>query len=173
MAIFKTETGDTPVTTETAQKESLGKALGRIASGVFLVTFSKGGKKDGMLSTFVMQAAFNPPIVVVAVNNKRPLLDILKPGDTLALNVLSKQNMDAYKNFAKPFQEGMDRFEGIALKDGAEHPVLANCVSYINCKVVSYAEAGDHQLLIAEAIDGEQLNDEEPMIHLRKNGFGY
>jgi len=161
------------VTTETTQKESLGKALGRIASGVFLVTFNNGGKKDGMLSTFVMQGAFNPPVVVVAVNNKRPLLEILKPGDALALNVLSKQNMDAYKNFAKPYQEGMDRFEGIALKDGTAHPILANCVSYMTLKVISYAEAGDHQLLIAEAIDGEQLSEDEPMIHLRKNGFGY
>ncbi len=161
------------MTTEAIQKESLGKALGRIASGVFLVTFTNGGKKDGMLSTFVMQGAFNPPVVVVAVNNKRPLLDVLKPGDTFAVNVLSKANMDAYKNFAKPYQEGMDRYEGIELKDGTQHPILAKCVSYMTCKVISYAEAGDHQLLISEAIDGEQLNDEEPMIHLRKNGFGY
>jgi len=161
------------VTTETAQKESLGKALGRIASGVYLVSFAKNGKNDGMLSTFVMQAAFDPPVVVVAVNIKRPLLDILKPGDSLTVNVMSKQNMDVYKNFAKPYQEGVDRYEGIALKDGTANPVLANCVAFINCKVMTYADAGDHQLLIAEAVDGEQINDDEPMIHLRKNGFGY
>ncbi|MCC7528116.1 MAG: flavin reductase family protein [Candidatus Melainabacteria bacterium] len=161
------------MTTETTQKEGLGKALGRIASGVFLVTFTNGGKKDGMLSTFVMQAGFKPPVVVVAVNNKRPLLDVLRPGDTFAINVLSKANMDAYKNFAKPYQEGMDRYEGVKLRDGTEHPILANCISYMKCKVISYAETGDHQLLISEAIDGEQLNDEEPLIHLRKNGFGY
>jgi flavin reductase (DIM6/NTAB) family NADH-FMN oxidoreductase RutF len=161
------------VTTETAQKEGLGKALGRIASGVFLVSFTKDGKKDGMLSTFVMQGGFDAPVVVVAVNNKRPLLDVLKPGDTFVVNVMSKANMDVYKSFAKPFQEGMDRYEGIALKDGTEHPVLAKCVSYITCKVMSYAPATDHQLLIAEAVDGEQLTEEEPMIHLRKNGFGY
>lgn len=173
IGVPKTNPGDAAVTTGTAQRDNLGKALGRIASGVFLVSFTKGGKKDAMLSTFVMQAGFDPPVVVVAVNNNRPLLDVLKPGDTFVVNVMSKENMDVYKAFAKPHKEGMDRFDGIKLKDGMEHPVLANCVSYMTCRVMSYTSAGDHQLLIAEAIDGEQLSHEEPMIHLRKNGFSY
>lgn len=171
---MSSESSSTGSATELTEKDNLGRALGRIASGVYIVSFVRDGVKDGMLSTFVMQSSFSPPVVVVSVNKKRPLLDVLKEGHPLAINVLSKKNMDAYKAFAKPFQEGMDRYEGLELLANEQNlPLLANCVSYIECKVLSYADAGDHQLLIAEAVKGAQLNEEEPMIHLRKNGFSY
>src|ERR1051326_1591784 len=94
-------------------RESIGKAIGRIESGVFVVTMEKDGLRQGLMASWVCQAAFEPPIISVAVKKDRPILELLEPGSRFTVNFLSKQNMDIFKNFAKPYTEGLDRFEGL------------------------------------------------------------
>ena len=101
-------------------KETVGPALGRVASGVHIVTVAHSdetGGNDGMLATWVIQASFNPPLLTVAVNSERAIYKSLKKGAEFGVNVLSKDNMDIFKSFAKPHTEGMDRFEGHELLD--------------------------------------------------------
>lgn len=159
--------------TEKTNTENLGKALGRVASGVYVITLSDGAR-DGMMATFIGQVAFEPPMITVAVKRDRPILPKLKPGAEFVVNVLGKKNTEVFKNFARPFTEGLDRFAGLSVRDEAAGPVLSDCVSYVACKVASQAEAGDHIVVLAEVRGGALLDGEqEPMVHLRKSGFQY
>jgi flavin reductase (DIM6/NTAB) family NADH-FMN oxidoreductase RutF len=155
-------------------KDRVGKAIGRIASGVFIMTTQDERGRDGIMASWVSQAAFEPPMVTVAVKKERHVLEFLKSGSKFSLNVLSKKNMDVFKAFVKPFTPGMDRFEGIDVSpDSKAGPIISSCVAYLDCMVRSIVEAGDHTVVVAEIIDGDILNAEEPMIHLRSNGFQY
>ncbi len=121
-------------TTTTELKAKIGPALGRVASGVFIVTVGHGDKKDGMMASWVSQAAFEPPSLVVAVNKVRPIMSSMEVGHHFVVNVLSKRNLDIFKAFAKPHNEG--KFEGIALNDQvSEGPVFQEAVSYMVAKV--------------------------------------
>lgn len=157
------------------RQEKSGGAIGRIASGVYVVSLTRKGKCDGMLTTWVQQTSFKPPMLMIAVQNQRPILQNFLPGEKFAVNVLSKHNMDIYKSFAKPYVEGMDRFAGLRVSDQHETgPLLLDSVAYLGCSVEKIIEAGDHCLVLGEIIDGFIVNaDAEPMIHLRKNGFQY
>ena len=158
-------------------KEKIGPAIGRLASGVYIVTVDVAGKKDGMLATWITQAGFEPPSLVVSVNKQRDILKAMNVGDRFTINVLSNRNMDIFKAFAKPHND--EKFAGLALKDSPEGssnagPVFAEAVSYLDLKVQSVTEVGDHVLVVGEVIDGELLNgQDEPMTHLRKDGFKY
>lgn len=159
-------------------KETVGPALGRVASGVHIVTVAHSdetGGNDGMLATWVIQASFNPPLLTVAVNSERAIYKSLKKGAEFGVNVLSKDNMDIFKSFAKPHTEGMDRFEGHELLDDIEGPpAFKKAVSYLKCTVKEVVEGGDHDIVIGEIKDGRLLNEgAEPMTHSRKNGFQY
>ena len=161
-----------PMTME--QKEIIGKAIGRIASGVYVVTTERNGQRDGLLASWISQAAFDPPMVSVAVQKSRHLLELLGVGQRFTVNVLSKGNAGMFKNFGKPFSPGMDRFEGLNVTNGKGGPVLADCIAYLDCVTRTMVEAGDHVLVVGEIIAGDMLNPEaEPMVHLRKNGFQY
>jgi flavin reductase (DIM6/NTAB) family NADH-FMN oxidoreductase RutF len=161
----------TAVTTEL--KAKIGPALGRVASGVHVVTVGRNDKKDGMMASWVSQAGFEPPSLVVAVHKDRPILKSLEVGHTFIVNVLSKRNSDIFKAFARPHNES--KFEGMALLDQVEEgPVFKDAVSYMVAKVKSITDASDHVLVLGEIVDGALLNgDDEPMVHLRKNGFQY
>jgi len=166
-------------TTETttvphSSKESIGKAIGRIASGVFIVTLEKDGQRQGVMATWINQASFQPPLVTVCFNKERAILHLLEPEAVLSVSVLSNKNMDVFKAFAKPIKENEDRFDGLEIatsKNGGVY--FPNAVSYLDCRVHSMLETGDHILVVAEVIGGAQLQTEEPMVHLRKNGFQY
>lgn len=154
-------------------KEKVGPALGRIASGVHIVTIADSDGRDGMLATWISQASFSPPMVSVAVNKERPIYNKLKKGAEFGINIISKNNMDIFKSFAKPHADGLDRFEGHELLDD-NLPVFAKAVSFLKCKVLDVASGGDHDVVIAEIVDAKLMNgDDEPMTHVRKNGFQY
>ena len=156
-------------------KEELGRALGRIASGVYVVTVDSDTGPLGMLATFVAQVAFEPPVLTVAVAAQRPILNELE-GKMITINVLSKTNMDIFKAFARPAKDPIDdRFAGLSTIENEHGSVaFADVVSVLNCEVKQLIPAGDHVVALCEAVSGRGINIEsEPMIHLRKNGFSY
>lgn len=156
-------------------KEELGKALGRIASGVYVVTVDSESGPHGMLATFVAQVAFEPPIVTIAVAAQRPILNELE-GSVVTVNILSKDNMDLFRAFARPAKGAHDdRFDGLNLIENDGGAVaFANVVSILNCEVRQLVPAGDHVVAFAEVVSGRMVKGEaEPMVHFRKNGFQY
>lgn len=159
---------------EQANKDALGQAIGRLSSGVYIVTLEANAEKHGMLATWIIQAAFEPPMLTVAIQRKRDILSFMQNGTKLSVNALSKKNMDIFKAFARPHQEGIDRFEGLSLLDErTAAPVFASALSYLDCSVKNQIEAGDHVIILCEITGGKFLNDDEPMLHTRKNGFQY
>ncbi|MBS2001873.1 MAG: flavin reductase family protein [Candidatus Obscuribacterales bacterium] len=157
------------------KRESIGRAIGRIASGVYVVTVKHDGVPDGMLTTWIAQAGFEPPMLSLAVKNDRPVLQTLKKGAPFVVNVLSKKNMDIFKSFARPHTEGLNRFEGLSVDmERAAAAVFPDAIAYMACQVHDLVAAGDHSLVIGEIVDGAGLNiEDEAMVHLRKNGFQY
>ena len=159
---------------DAANKEDLAKAIGKLSSGVYIVTLGSAEQKQGMLATWIIQAAFEPPMLSMAVQKKREILSQLSKGSKFCVNTLSKKNMDIFKAFARPFKEGEDRFAELKLSDrSVVAPVFAEAISYMEGTVSQLIEAGDHMLLLAEITGGCQLNEDEPMLHTRKNGFQY
>jgi flavin reductase (DIM6/NTAB) family NADH-FMN oxidoreductase RutF len=172
----QTNSAATMATLTETQREQLGKALGRIASGVHIVTINVEGQPHGIMATWVSQASFEPPAITLAFNKERPIIKSIQPGALLTLNVLSKKNMDIFKAFARPSKEEHDdRFQGLALKEnGKGGPIFAQAASYLNCSVTNSMDAGDHLVVLAELLDGAILeSDSEPMVHIRNNGFHY
>lgn len=175
--LLTTQISDSSTLNDPAEKkEELGKALGRLASGVYVVTWHNGESPRGLLATWVAQAAFEPPMVTVSINKQRELAALIAPDQNITINVLAKQNMDIFKAFAKPSTGAeQDRFAGLDVNDKSDFgPVFNNSVSYLNCRVDKVMEAGDHLVALCEVVEGRPLNaDAEPMTHLRKSGFQY
>jgi 3-hydroxy-9,10-secoandrosta-1,3,5(10)-triene-9,17-dione monooxygenase reductase component len=160
---------------EQTTKESLGKAIGRLASGVFIVTLQQDAEKHGVMATWVNQAAFEPPTITAAFNKERHFLNFLDKDVKFTVNVLSNKNMDIFKAFARPGKENDDRFDGLELLPNTNAgPVFAKVVAYLDCQVRQIIDAGDHMLTLATVIGGDVIHpDLEPMTHVRKNGFQY
>ena len=160
---------------EVSKNEDLGLALGRVASGVYVLTLCREQKRQGMLSTWITQASFTPPMLTVAVKQDRPLAQSLEAGSLFTVNVLAKQNLAIFKAFARAHVDDEARFADLPLlDDAAEGAVFEGVIAAMVCKVHGNAPVGDHLIFMAEVLSGRPVNlDAEPMVHLRSSGFRY
>jgi flavin reductase (DIM6/NTAB) family NADH-FMN oxidoreductase RutF len=155
--------------------ESLAAALGRVPSGLFVVTARDGDRETGMLASWVQQCSFDPPQVSVAVRKGRYILDWLADDAAFVVNVIPEGAKALVAHFGKGFEPGEPAFEGLKVRRDAETPpVLLTAHAYLACEVVTRVDAaGDHVLVIGNVIAGAVLHDGKPTVHVRKNGLKY
>lgn len=151
--------------------------LGRVASGLYIVTCAGASQNHGFLASWIVQAGFKPPAVSVAIKQDRPILRDLKPGSIFCVNLLGKNDsgkklMGAY---ARGFEIGQDAFEGQSMAEAANGGhYLMDALGYMECRLVRLVEPStEHNLVIGEIVSGEMLAEDEPWVHIRKSGANY
>src|SRR6187401_792669 len=121
--------------------------LGRIPSGIYILTVGSGERATGMLASWVMQAGFEPPMISVAVKQGRYVADWITAGQPFILNLLAEKQAALLKHFAKGFEPGEAAFEGLEIKHCPRGvPFLCEALGYIECEPVRHADSGDHRI---------------------------
>jgi flavin reductase (DIM6/NTAB) family NADH-FMN oxidoreductase RutF len=154
--------------------KGLAGALGRVCSGLFILTARQGDVETGMLSSWVQQCSFEPPQISVAVKPGRDIAGWLTPHATFTLNILDDTQTDMIAHFGKGFKTGEPAFEELDVEHLTDSgPVLREALAFLVCQVVDRCKPGDHDLIIGRVLRGEILNEGHPMIHVRKSGLHY
>ena len=152
---------------------SLAGALGRIPSGLFILTAGRGDSETGMLASWVQQCSFDPPQVTVAVQRDRFVHDLLTNGAPFALNILAAGQTDLLKHFGKGFERGQPAFTGLVVTHADGVPILPAALAHLTCEVAGRCKAGDHDLIIGRVTGGGVHGEGQPYVHVRKSGLRY
>ena len=154
--------------------KTLAAALGRIPSGLFIVTLRQGEAETGMLASWVQQCSFDPPQISLAIRNERDLLAWLTPDTAFTVNILDDTQTDMIVHFGKGFALGEPAFTGLDIdRPGGAPPVLCEALAYLECRVVARHAAGDHDLILGRVVAGQLFSEGHPMVHVRKSGMHY
>src|SRR5687768_1591857 len=89
--LFAKESG-IPMPISEELKRTLGKPLGKIPSGVYILTAAHEGKNHAMLVSWVQQAAFDPPALSVAMAKDRPIYPLVRDSSRFALSILGEND---------------------------------------------------------------------------------
>jgi flavin reductase (DIM6/NTAB) family NADH-FMN oxidoreductase RutF len=155
-------------------RESLGRALGMIPSGIFVVTTARDSVRAAYVGSWIQQAAFDPPALTIAMNQRRPLLKLLEPGRGLGVHILGRRQAPLYARFERGFSLDEDPFDGIDIATAVSGaPILREAFAYLDCRVRTMVDAGDHMLILAEVLAGDVRQPGEPMTYTRRSGFTY
>jgi flavin reductase (DIM6/NTAB) family NADH-FMN oxidoreductase RutF len=159
----------------THEEAPLYAILGKVPSGIYILTARHGEDETGMLASWVMQAGFDPPMVTVAINRKRYLMEWLSEGEFFALNVVGEEGKRLLSHFGRGFEPGEAAFEGLALTRGEQDlPLLREgVIGHLICRPLAHLDAGDHRIFSAEVVAGALCGQEHPLVHVRKSGAGY
>lgn len=150
---------------------NLEKALGRISSGLYIITAQKGDVASAMLASWVMQASFEPLGLTIAVAKDRAIESLMQVGDRFVLNVLEEGNhLHLMKHFLKRFPPGADRFAGIKTQSAENgSPLLTDALAYLECEVTTRMEASDHWIVYSTVQNGRVSKpDSLTAVHHRK-----
>lgn len=158
-----------------SKSKSFDPVLGRLPSGIFILTIGTGARATGMLASWVMQAGFEPPMVSMAVKLGRYVCDWVGEGQPFVLNLVGESQTNLLKHFGKGFEPGMPAFEGLSISHCARGvPVLSDAIGHMECEPVRHVDSGDHRIFLAKIVRGKlHQPDAKPMIHIRKSGANY
>ncbi len=138
------------------------KILGHFATGVTVVTTGGVAGLHGMTANAIASLSLEPPLVLVAVDKRAITLDYLKKNRCFAINILRVEQEDLSRRFAAP---GPKDFSDLKTSDAATgSPILADCLGYLDCKVVEILPGGDHEIFVGEILAGEHLEG-EPLLY--------
>jgi 3-hydroxy-9,10-secoandrosta-1,3,5(10)-triene-9,17-dione monooxygenase reductase component len=167
--MFTTHSASTP------QGVAIGRALGRVPSGLFVLSVGRRPTVQATLVSWVQQVGFEPPAVSVALAKGRPMVDNVQRDGVFALSVLGKSQSPLFKRYARAATPGADPFEGIDVRETpGGQLILSEAVGWLECSVLNACDFnGDHILLIAKVIAGEIRNDQPAFVHHRGNGLHY
>lgn len=155
-------------------KDEVASALGKIPSGLFILSLVDAfGKDDFMLASWVQQCSFTPLMVNIAIRSDRDILPLMTPGKPFNLHIIKEGQNQLVGRFLKPLPDS-DSLAGLNFnKEQGEPVVFIDTCSVLHCKAVSLLEAGDHKLLVAEVVSGAILAGGDPFTHVRKNARSY
>jgi len=148
--------------------------LGKIPSGLFIVTTAHEGLKAAYLASFVQQVSFSPLLFSVACHPERYPYQLIQKSRRFALNLIPDGDQILLKTFAKGHGPETDPFVGIAheLIDGI--PILKDAIGATLFDLVSEAKPGDHLLLFGAARKGVLFQDTaKAWVHVRKSALNY
>lgn len=154
--------------------EPFAPALGRLPSGLFILTVATEAGGTGMLASWVQQSSFSPPQLTVAVKPERYVAGLLADGVPFALNQLAAGQTSLLSHFGRGFGPDEPAFDGIDVSmTSLGVPILSAVLSHLECRVVGRCSGGDHDLVIGRVEAGRIHDEAAPYVHLRKSGLNY
>lgn len=130
--------------------------LGRFATGVTVVTaLSQGAAGDepvGMTCQSFMSVSIDPPLVVFSPARTSRAWPLIQRSGAYCVNVLAADQVDVSDQMAS---RGTDKFAGISWRPSPEtgSPVLEGALAYVDCRIHTVHEAGDHRLVVGRVVD--------------------
>ena len=143
--------------------------------GLYVVTVAHGGEEHGMTANWLTQAAFEPPMVVVAVENTSKTIGMIRDAHHFAINVLQQGQRDLAGKLGRTSEQAPQKLKGIKTKPApvSGAPVLADGVGWVECRVVATLPAGDHTLVLGEVVEAGVEHGEAQALTLQEAGFKY
>lgn len=123
--------------------------------GLYAITVRGADVDHGFAAAWVMQAAFAPPMVVVAVENESKGLPLMRDARAFAINVLGRDQRDLATRLGSSSSSLPQKLGGALTKDGPalEVPVLAEALGWLECRLVATMPAGSHTLVLGEVVE--------------------
>ena len=156
--------------TET-QIDRTAQAVGRIVGSICVLTTCKDNVHYGVLTSWVSQATFNPPGIMIALSESQDLDSIGNPGEKFVLNILN-EGRTVRRNFSDRCTTSFDNVTTKTASNGCL--IIEEALAYLECTVQSYLPSGDRTLIYAEVEHGEVLENKGiTAIQHRKSGSHY
>lgn len=126
--------------------------LGHFATGVTVVTALSGGEPVGLTCQSFMSVSLEPPLVVFSPAKTSRAWPLIQRSGAYCVNFLAADQVDLSDQMAS---RGVNKFAGVSWRLSPEtgSPVLEGALAYVDCRIRTVHEAGDHRLVVGRVVD--------------------
>lgn len=148
-------------------------ALRKIPHGLFVIGVAHDGEVSAFTGTWLTQASFAPPLVVLGVKKDTLSYRLIEQGRVFSVNVLGKDQKAIAEHFVKPTSAAGPKLTGYAHHAGTTGaPILDEAIAHFECRVREIAPGGDHAVVIGEVVDAGVRQDADALT-LKDAGWQY
>ena len=148
---------------DAAKKE----ALRLFTYGLYAITSGGATQRNAFTANWVSQVSFDPPLVVLSIENDSVSLPIIRETGLFAINVYSADQRDLAGMLGKSFSKHPEKLATLSFGEGETGcPVLLECAAYVECRKEGEMPAGDSTLLLAQVVSATVLRRAEPLTML-------
>jgi flavin reductase (DIM6/NTAB) family NADH-FMN oxidoreductase RutF len=147
------------------------EAMGSFATGVTVITVDYAGEVHGMTANAFTSVSLEPLLVLVCVDHRARTHGHLHAKKRFGVNVLAgnQRAISEYYARAAPTRQHAERDAG-ARFDRTIHgtPVLHGALAYLECRLHSAQDAGDHTIFLAE-VEDVVVREGDPLLYFRRS----
>lgn len=142
-----------------------------IPSGVFVVTLRSGERVNAYAAGWVVRVSEVPVIIQAAVWEENYSFELAADCDVFAVQVLGADQVAVARHFGRTSGRDIDKLEGHDVAPGKSGiPILEDCVSFLECEVMSRQRFGDHIVLVGRVTDS-RVNRKTPALIYRYEDY--
>jgi len=144
------------------------KVLHQINYGLYIITWTKGGKFSGQIANTLFQVTSEPPTVAVSINKQNLTHEFIRDSRVFAASILSRDPpLSFIGNFGFKSGRDVDKLAQVSYKIGKTGApvVLDHTLGYLEIKVINEVDVGTHTIFIGELVEAETLRSGEPMTY--------
>lgn len=145
------------------------KAMGSFATGVTVITVDYEGEVHGMTANAFTSVSLDPLLVLVCVDHKARTHAHLHEKKRFGVNILAENQrvISEYYALPAPAHQNAER-QARARFDRTKHgtPVLHGALAYLECRLHTAQDAGDHTIFIAE-VEDVVVREGNPLLYFR------
>jgi flavin reductase (DIM6/NTAB) family NADH-FMN oxidoreductase RutF len=145
------------------------KAMGSFATGVTVITVDCEGEVHGMTANAFTSVSLDPLLVLVCVDHRARTHTHLHARKRFGVNVLAESQRAVSEYYARPSPTHQCAEEEAGARfDRTQHgtPVLHEALAYLECRLHTAQDAGDHTIFIAE-VEDVVVRAGEPLLYFR------
>jgi len=143
--------------------------------GLYVVTVATGGEEHGMTANWVTQAAFEPPMIVIAVENTSKTIGMIRDAHYFGVSLLAAGQRDLAGKLGRSSDQTPHKLKGIRTKPApvSKTPVLADALGWVECRAIASLPAGDHTVVLGEVVEAGVENAAAQPLTLQEAGLKY
>ncbi|HVI09930.1 MAG TPA: flavin reductase family protein [Candidatus Binatia bacterium] len=145
------------------------KAMGCFATGVTIITLDLDGEVLGMTANAFSSVSLDPPLLLVCVDHAARTHAHLHAKKRFGVNILAEDQRVISDYYARPLHAHEHAQEEAGARfDRTEKgtPILHGALAYLECRLQSTQEAGDHTIFIAE-VEDVVTREGDPLLYFR------
>lgn len=156
---------------DTAAKKTV---LRLIPYGLYAVTVADGGERNAFTANWLAQAAFEPPAVMVAVENDGRSIALIRAGGVFTVNIFGAGQRDLAGRLGRSFARDPRKLDGVAHHAGENGcPILDDALGFLECRVTGELSAGDHTVFVGEITAAGVLREGVGRVERRATSDGW
>jgi flavin reductase (DIM6/NTAB) family NADH-FMN oxidoreductase RutF len=144
--------------------------MSRFASGVTVVTTLCDGVPHGLTVSAFSSVSLTPPRVLICLGNDTDTKPLIDRSRCFAVHILGRDHVELGPRFAKLVPGLDDPFTNLSYRtEQTGAPILDPCIAWLDCRVESTFQTGDHTIYVGDVLDARSTDAEpEPVLYFRR-----